>query len=300
MLGFSSIAETPFAQATTSAAALGFLAAAASLSTAQPLLFEGLAFHTSASVSASTAVSILFDAQAAIAVTDAIASISINDVVSFGPANVTPSAATVAFSTNALDYEALANIITIGAASTGVVDNLSDVDAQANVTTAEVSSTIVAYAFSDVDAQASVVPAQVTLTSSVIDFSDVDAQANIAFPEADALAIIQNIDFTAEARITPPDEATAALLILEAGEIHLEFDAQANAFPLSVFADGIINPEDPTAIMFDYQQFADQYSRQRTLYIVTYEGSATVHIAEEDQTVYINNQQGSNTVYIAA
>jgi hypothetical protein len=69
--------------------------------------------------------------------------------------------------------------------------------------------------------------------------------------------------------------------------------------------------------VFDYQQFADQYSRQRTLYIVTYEGNSkvplteedqvvvyegnrTVHIAEEDQTVYIIEQQGSNTVYIAA
>lgn len=296
MLGFSALSQAPLSQATTASVALAFLASTLGQATPGAMLFDAKALHTTASVSATTAANILFDAQASIATADAIASTAISDVLYAAQANVTPSAATASFTTGTLDYEALAHITPTGAVATGEADQFGDVDAKANITTTGTISTTSVNDFADVFGKASVVPSAVSafLTIYIGDFADEDAQARAFMSPAVSVTNATSVDFDAKSNITTG--STSAVVSVST----VEGDGQATATFLGTLANLYQNLDDPLSVQFPYQDFADDYNTNRTLFVSAYEGSATVHIAEEDYTVYIQEQQGSNTVHIAA
>ena len=81
---------------------------------------------------------------------------------------------------------------------------------------------------------------------------------------------------------------------------YFDIALSANVPVLSVFGTLFSNLDTPTAVTFDFDQYADSYDRNRTLYLVTYDNNRTVHIAPEERTVYVQKLGGSNTVHIAA
>ena len=361
MLGFSALSQAPLSQATTASLALAFLASTLGQATPGAMLFDAKALHTTASVSATTAANILFDAQASIATADAIASTAISDVLYAASANVTPSAATTTFTAGALGYEALAhitptgviatgevdqfgavdakanhtiagavsnisaqdvlytlsanitqpavtasfttgvldyrltaNITPTGASVTGIADSFSDIDAQARITTVGTNSSTAVNDFADVDAKANVVPSAVSafLTIYIGDFADEDAQARAFMSPAVGVTNATSVDFDAKSIITTG--STSAVFSIST----VEGSGGATASFLGTLANLYQNLDDPLFVQFPYQDFADDYNTNRTLFVSAHEGSATVHIAEEDRTFYTQEQQGSNKVYI--
>lgn len=297
MLGFNSFSEAPISQTTTSALALAYLSGTASPGLGGTLLYEAMANTSVASTSASTNVNILFDAKASVAFADVLASVDTNTLLDFdAKANVVPSASVASFSTGALDYNALAHITPTGTSTQVLATDLADVDAKANTSVAGTQATGQVEDFLYVDAKANVVPSSASafLTIYIGNFADEDAQARAFIPPAVSAASVSVVDFDAKSNITT--SSVAASLVGEAltpyGKATASFD--------SVFATLFRNLEDPVAVRFPYQDYADQYATGRVLFVTAYDKDFTVHIAEQDNTVYIDKPQGNNTVYIAA
>lgn len=296
MLGFVALSQTPLSQAATSSQALAFLSSSLGQSTAGGLLFDAKAFFTLPNVSAVGANAILFDAQASTAIVGLLSTTSINDVVSKGAANITQPSVTSTFTAGTLDYQGIAHITPTGAFVTGIAGDFGDVDAQANITTVGTSSSTAVNDFADVRGGANVTPSSATafLTIYIGNFADEDAQATAFIPPAVSVASVKDVDFSAKSNITTG--STSALFSVST----VEGEGQATATFSGTLANLHNNLADPTAVRFPYGDYADDYNRANTLYIVSYQGSNEVHVAEQDRTVYIEKQQGSNTVYIAA
>ena len=206
MLGFTALSEVALSESATALFANAFMPGTAAQFSTGDLLYEAIANHTLASVSAINNVNILFDAQASTAVSDVIASFSINDLLDLdAQANVTPSAAT----------------------ATGVVNDTTVV-ALATITTHSVSAVIQNVSFADVDAKANIGITGVSLTLNNYEFLDEDAKAT------------------------------------------------ANLIGLSMSA--TVNLDTPTAVVFPYGDYADEYARHRTLFIGNQDRNTTVHI----------------------
>jgi len=123
MLGFTAFSQTPISQSTTALFAQAFMPGTAAQFSAGDLLLEAIANPTLASVSASTNVNVLFDAQASTAISDVTASFSINDLLDVdAQAGTTPTGATASFSIN----------------------TFAEVDAQALITFPDISATFTA------------------------------------------------------------------------------------------------------------------------------------------------------------
>jgi len=300
MLGFTTLSETPLSQATTAALAQAFLSASTGQSAVGSLLFDAEASFTLPSVSAVGANSILFDAQASTNIVGLLSTISINDVVSKGAANITQPPATATFTAGTLDYQGIAHITPTGAFVTGTAGDFGDVDAQANITTVGTSSSTAVNDFADVTGGANVTPSSATafLTIYIGNFADEDAQATAFIPPAVGVSSVKDVDFSAKSNITTG--STSALFSVSTTDPKLEGTGKATATFSGTLANLYNNLADSTAVKFPYQDYADDYNRANTLYIVPYQGSKEVHVTEQDRTVYIEKQQGSNTVYIAA
>jgi hypothetical protein len=300
MLGFAAFSETTLSQSSTSLQALAFLSSSLGQSTAGGLLFDAKALFTLPNVSAVGANTILFDAQASTAIVGLLSTTSINDVVSNGAANITQPPATATFTAGTLDYQGIAHITPTGAFVTGTAGDFGDVDAQANITTVGTSSTTAVTDFADVRGGANITPSSATafLTIYIGDFADEDAQARAFMPPAVSVTSIASVDFDAQSNITTG--STSAIFSISTTDPKLEGEGQATATFSGTLANLYQNLVDPTAVIFPYQNFADDYNRNRTLFVSAHESRATVYVAEEDYTVYIQEQQGSNTVHIAA
>ena len=296
MLGFAAFSETTLSQSATSLQALAFLSTSLGQSTAGGLLFDAKAFFTLPNVSAVGANAILFDAQASTAIVGLLSTTSINDVVSKGAANITQPPVTANFAAGTLDYQGIAHITPTGVFVTGIANDFGDVDAQANITTVGTSSSTAVNDFADVTGGANVTPSSATafLTIYIGDFADEDAQATAFIPPAVSIASVKDVDFSAKSNITTG--STPALFSIST----VEGEGKATATFSGTLANLHNNLSDPTAVRFPFQDFADSYSRDRTVYLVGYDNNKTVHIIEENRTVYIEDKQGSNTVYIAA
>ena len=55
-------------------------------------------------------------------------------------------------------------------------------------------------------------------------------------------------------------------------------DAQATATLIGLSVSGTVNLDTPTAVVFSYGDYADEYARQRTLFIGNQDRNTTVHI----------------------
>ena len=283
MLGFAAFSETALSQSATSSQALAFLSSSLGQSTTGGLLFDAKAFFTLPNVSAVGANAILFDAQASTAIVGILSTTSINDVLSKGAANITQPPVTATFTAGTLDYQGIAHITPTGAFVTGTAGDFGDVDAQANITTVGTSSTTAVTDFADVRGGANVTPSSATafLTIYIGDFADEDAQATAFMPPAVSVASIASVDFDAQSNITTG--STSAILSIST----VEGDGQATATFSGTLANIYNGLADPTAVRFPYQDFADDYNRNRAIYLVGYDRNRTVHVPEENRTVYV-------------
>jgi hypothetical protein len=297
MLGFSTISEGSFSEASLAILALAYLPSSLSQGLTGALFTDAKAYITTSSVaSTSSANALLYDSKASILFADAVAAFDTNALLNaLAKANVTPSSSVATFSTGVLDYNSLAHITPTGTSSQVLATDLADVDAKANTSVAGTQATGQVEDFLDVYGKASVVPSTVSafLTIYIGNFADEDAQARAFIPPAVSAASVSVVDFDAKANITT--SSAAASLVGEAltpyGKAIVSFD--------SVFATLFRNLEDPVAVRFPYQDYADQYAKGRVLFVTAYDKDFTAHIAEQDNTVYINRPQGSNTVHIA-
>jgi hypothetical protein len=274
----------PAATASFTAAAFGDVDAQASI------IFSGAASTFAASA-------LDFDAQARITTSNVLSSFSINDFTSVtGLANITPSGATATFALD-IDFDAKANT-SIGGSVTATfaasdvegdgqasgflsttaaflsiyISDFADEDAQARAFMPVAASSITASAFGDVDAKANTTSQSVTAELEASAFDDVDAKANITTSAATATIVSTDV----------------------------EGDGQATIVPSSLLLTQAVNLDDPTAVRFDFTPFIDTYDRNRIIYVVSYGGSDTAHIREENRTVYIEKDTQNKTVYIAA
>ena len=256
------------------------------------------------------------DAKANFTVTGSPSSAIVQGVLYNLTANIIQPAVTASFNTGTLDYRLTANITPTGAFATSTASDFGDVDAKANITTVGTSSNTAVNDFADVTGLANVTPSSATAFLSIYigNFADEDAQATAFIPPAVGTASIKDVDFSADSLITTG--STSALLNIST----VNALGGAKATFSGTLANLYNNLLDTTVVKFPYADYADQYNRANTLYIVSYEGSKKVHVVSEDRTVYteskqdnnivyiteenytvyIGKQQGSNTVYIAA
>ena len=234
------------------------------------------------------------DAKANFTVTGSSSSVVVQDVLYNLTANIIQPAVTASFNTGTLDYRLTANITPTGAFATSTASDFGDVDAKANITTVGTSSNTAVNDFADVVGLANVTPSSATAFLSIYigNFADEDAQATAFIPPAVGTASIKDVDFSADSLITTG--STSALLNIST----VNALGGAKATFSGTLANLYNNLLDITAVKFPYADYADQYNRANTLYIVSYEGSKKVHVVSEDRTVYTESKQDNNIVYI--
>jgi len=234
------------------------------------------------------------DAKANFTVTGSSSSAIVQDVLYNLTANIIQPAVTASFNTGTLDYRLTANITPTGAFATSTASDFGDVDAKANITTVGTSSNTAVNDFADVAGLANVTPSSATAFLSIYigNFADEDAQATAFIPPAVGTASIKDVDFSADSLITTG--STSALLNIST----VNALGGAKATFSGTLANLYNNLLDITAVKFPYADYADQYNRANTLYIVSYEGSKKVHVVSEDRTVYTESKQDNNIVYI--
>lgn len=291
MLGFSALAETPLAQATTQVAALGFLSSTVANTNAGTFDFNCLAFITIPSATASGIANSFgdADAQATASVLSTLSSFTINDLDSvIGKANTTPSAAVAAFTTPAYSkIDAQANITFPTATSNFTITDL-DFSADSSITISNISASVNNSAFSSVSGQAAVETSSASSLFAINDFAEVTADARSTTPSVESTVISNNFDIKAEASATL--NSTSALLTIFITDFEDE-DAQAKALLLPAVAATSVNIEEATGVIFDYETVKDEYSRQRVSYVSG---------AENNTTVYVNKEETSYTVYVTS
>jgi hypothetical protein len=122
-----------------------------------------------------------------------------------------------------------------------------------------------------------------------------DAQARAFIPPAVATIQALDVEYDAKAFITTSAVTTAI------ATSDLDYDAQARYYITTLLATFDQALDEPISVTFDYQQYADSYERNRTLYIVSDVKGHTVHIPErESTTIYLGAQDTNRTVKIAA
>jgi hypothetical protein len=158
----------------------------------------------------------------------------------------------------------------------------------------------------------------VEASASLGDFFNVTAQGVFDVTSLSAATAINEVIYTAlanntlasvEALFSEPSIDTQAKAVITTGSVnsiaYLKDLAQVNAtsnIELGSFA-LTLSVASPTYTLdnFDYQALAEDYSKDRTLYLITYSNpDNTVYVKPENYTVTIQNKSGSNTVYIAA
>jgi len=214
------------------------------------------------------------DAQASTAISDVTASFSINNLSDVdAQAGTTPTGATASFSINTFaDVDAKAFITFPDISATFTADTIA-FDAKAAAAVAGVELTLNNYEFADEDAQASIVLPVVTSSFTVSAFSEVIGKSNIGVS-----SVSSNFDISS---IAPSAKAQRAITGVSLTLNNYEFadeDAQATATLIGLSVSGTVNLDTPTAVVFPYGDYADEYARQRTLFIGNQDRNTTVHI----------------------
>ena len=300
MLGFTTLSEAPISEATTALVALAYLPGSPSQGLANALLTDAKAFITTSSATSIITANTFgdVDAQASVSTTGTVSSATVNAFESIhGEANYTPTPVVATFVSGTLEYSAVAHINTTGVAAVAGTKDFEDVDAQARITPTGVTVTSAITSFDEVVGQATVIPssAATNLTTYIGDFAGVDAQANVFISPVESATNISMLAFDAKANITTPtvtSVTTVSDLLAEA-----QASATFSGIDLTLFLD-LDTPDG--GIRFPYQDYADDYSRGRTLFLLGHDSDYTVHVVPENRTVVIEKQQGSNTVHIAA
>ena len=193
------------------------------------------------------------------------------------------------------DIDAKANRL-IPATTLAVSSGTIGFDAQASGTLTGVLLNLNNFEFTDEDAQASIVLPSVTSSFTIPVLEGIDAKASIKTSNVQADIVARALATDAQAS-TP---VTGVALALNNFEFTDE-DAKATTILPSIVLSLTANLSDPVAVAFPYQDYADQYSRNRTFFLEEQDRSNTVHIRQHrSTTVYITKQDKNKTVYIAA
>lgn len=303
MLGFTSFSQNAFSSTASALAALGYLATTSAQLAAGTVISNGQANPVLPAATATFTANAFgdVDAQATVNVLDTLASFNIASLVDIqAKANITTPTATASFTA-----ETFADVT--GIASTGIggsvtatltaADVEGDGQASGFLTTTAAFLSIYITDFADEDAQARAFMPVAASSITANAFGDVDAKANtdIGGSVTAALAASAFDSITGEANNTP-----SAVTATIANAAFDDVDAQATVVPPSALLTQAVNLADPTAVRFDFTPFRDVYDRNRVIYVVSYGGSDTAHIKEENRTVYIEKDTQNRTVYIAA
>ena len=303
MLGFTSFSQNAFSSTASALAALGYLATTSAQLAAGTVISNGQANPVLPAATATFTANAFgdVDAQATVNVLDTLASFNIASLVDIqAKANITTPTATASFTA-----ETFADVT--GIASTGIggsvtatltaADVEGDGQASGFLTTTAAFLSIYITDFADEDAQARAFMPVAASSITANAFGDVDAKANtdIGGSVTAALAASAFDSITGEANNTP-----SAVTATIANSAFDDVDAQATVIPSSATLTQAVNLADPTAVRFDFTPFRDVYDRNRVIYVVSYGGSDTAHIKEENRTVYIEKDTQNRTVYIAA
>ena len=237
------------------------------------------------------AASLETDAQASILFTGASILSSINDIPEvIGASNIELTPSTALISVEAFEDVDAKALTYLSNTQASLDITTVDLDAKASITTDAVN--VVAYVdpFEKIIAKANLTPVGVSsLFSLDIDY---DAKAIIGISGVDSL-----LDVDAFQEVI--GKANAALVGVSFNVNNYDFldeDAQASANLIGISGVLHINLDKPDAVAFDYQ--ADAYYASRTVYLVAYDGSDTVHVIEPNKVIYTQAQDLSNTVYI--
>jgi hypothetical protein len=159
-----------------------------------------------------------------------------------------------------------------------------------------ISGITLATAINDVlyDAKANITPSAVTssFTAGTLDYS---ALAYITMSPTVATIQALDVEYDAKASITPSAVTSSV------ATNNVDYNAKAYYYTTTLLATFEQTLDEPTAVTFNYQQYADSYERNRTLYIVSDVKGHTVHIPERGSTtIYLGAQDTNRTVKIAA
>lgn len=300
MLGFSGFTETAFGESTTSIPAFADANTQLLQVAAGSLTLTAKASITLTSISAvGNVTALLFDADANTSVTTLLATTGFNGALSVsGKAGVTPSTLVSTFSTSVFSIEAKASTITSSTLSTFANPNL-DISAEASITTSTVSSQSNISGISTT-AAANITPSSLLLTA---------ASPNV-IPTVHAEILVGSV--ASETQVAPLAEidaqanASLASILLSSGLTDFaDEDAEATVVLTSLRGSLTTVLSSPTAVNFPYQDFANDYSRQRTLFLVSADTNNTVHIPADpaNRTVFVQStasNAGNRTVKIAA
>tara|TARA_B110000495_G_C23038490_1_gene621321 strand:- start:1555 stop:2481 length:927 start_codon:yes stop_codon:yes gene_type:complete len=308
MLGFSTFTETPFAEAdanntvfadcnsTLVQTGVGSVTVTAEASSALPslvstttatnnLVIEADSKINMPSVSASADVNSL-TANIEVTISSQVSTLSISSLTHDAQANASISSIVGSFVNTNIDIQAKA-AITIDSTVAVILtedDFTSDgqtkditVSGKANTNT---SSLLLTAASLDVipTVHAEILVGSVASETQVAPLADIDAQAN----------------------------ASLASIFLSSGLTDFaDEDAEATVVLTSLRGSLTTVLSSPTAVMFPYQDFANDYSRQRTLFLVSADTNNTVHIPADpaNRTVFVQStasNAGNRTVKIAA
>lgn len=207
-------------------------------------------------------------------------------------------------------------LIDMPATTAAFILSLFDVEAKANITTTDVSSSLSISAL-DFDAQARITTGSITSTFSISDFDDILLTANIT-PDAVTALFELDIDFAAKANTSIGGSVSATLEVSNFDSVKGVANAEPNAVTATLSSNAFeevtglafvtspsallttaIDLDNPVAVRFDFNQFADSYDRGRVVYLVSYGGSDTVHVTEDSRVVYIDDYMQNYTVYVA-
>jgi hypothetical protein len=213
------------------------------------------------------------------------------DVLYNALAYVTSPSATSSFTANTLLFDAKALRSISGATSATAINNVA-YDAKANITPNAATS---------------------SFTAGTLDFN---ALAYITITSAIADILNGGIEYDAKASITTSAVTTAIATSA------LDYDAQANYYITTLLATFVLTLDEPTAVTFDYQQYADSYDRHRALYLLAdnknktillpiqptptsyttvHDNKYTITLPErESSIIYLGAQDTNRTVKIAA
>tara|TARA_R110000868_G_scaffold62138_5_gene188063 strand:- start:531 stop:1217 length:687 start_codon:yes stop_codon:yes gene_type:complete len=193
------------------------------------------------------------------------------DVLYNAVAYVNSPSATASFTANPLLFDARALLSISGVTSATAINNVA-YDAKANITTNAATS---------------------TLDVGTLDFN---ALAYITITSAIADILNGGIEFDAKAN-TSVSNVAATITAYDFQDVY----GEAKSYITTLLATFYQSLDDPISVTFDYQQYADSYERNRTLYIVSDVKGHTVHIPErESTTIYLGAQDTNRTVKIAA
>jgi hypothetical protein len=298
MFGFSGYSELSLSQSKFNY--VKFVVLGSSLLTFTPgtLDYKALAFVNNPSVSSSFSVNAfgLADAQATADVLGLLAQSSINGFTSVtGLANTTPSAATASFIADDVSVSSDSSIVIVSNqasfSNAGV-----DFTADANITTDSISSLGI------VEELDSTLTADVPLAS--IPFSifaeDVTVKVN-ASTRPNTINVSASLSISDILELKGTANADPTFVSGTFGTEDVTPKAAGNTSLDDLLLDSTLSlPDRPTAETFDFNAYADLYSRNRTVYIVSYDQGNTVHIHPENRTVYVDKDTQSYTVYIAA